>query len=48
MKIKIKHYEKTYSVDLGTEEVVFTEFMETVKDLSKALWSEELVNKYWE
>ncbi len=48
MKITIKHYEKTYSIDLGHDEVVFDEFMETVKDLSKAPRSEELVNKYWE
>ena len=48
MKITINHYEKTYSIDLGHDEIVFTEFMETVKDLSKAIWPEELVNKYWE
>jgi len=48
MKITIQHYEKTYSIDLGTDEVVFTEFMETIKDLSKALWSEDLVNEYWQ
>ena len=48
MKITIKHYERTYSIDLGHDEVVFDEFMETIKDLSKALWSEKLVNEYWE
>ena len=48
MKITIQHYEKTYSIDLGTDEVVFYEFMETIKDLSKALWSEQLVNEYWQ
>lgn len=48
MKITIKHYEKEYSIDLGTNEVAFTEFMESVKDLSKALWSEEQVDNYWE
>ena len=48
MKIIIKHYERTYSIDLGHDDVVFDEFMETMKDLSKALWSEETINKYWE
>ena len=48
MKITIQHYERTYSIDLGTDEVVFDEFMETVKDLSKALWPEDLVNEYWQ
>ena len=48
MKITIKHYERTYSIDLGTDEVVFDEFMEAINDLSKALWSAELVNEYWE
>jgi len=48
MKITINHYEKTYSIDLGHDDVVFDEFMETVKDLCKALWTEEQVNGYWE
>jgi hypothetical protein len=48
MKITINHYEKTYSIDLGHDDVKFDEFMETVKDLSKALWAEQIVNKYWE
>jgi hypothetical protein len=48
MKITIEHYEKTYSIDLGHDDVVFDDFMETVKDLSKAIWPEGLVNKYWE
>ena len=48
MKITIEHYKKTYSIDLGTDEATFDDFMETVKDLSKALWAEELVNNYWE
>lgn len=48
MKITIKHYEKTYSIDLGHDDVVFDEFMETVKDLSKAMWSEGTVDEYWE
>ena len=48
MKITINHYEKTYSIDFGTDEVTFDKFMETIKDLSKVLWSEELVNRYWE
>jgi hypothetical protein len=48
MKITIKHHGKKYSIDLGHDDVVFHEFMETVKDLSKAIWSEELVNEYWE
>jgi|COG998Drversion2_1049125.scaffolds.fasta_scaffold81816_4 hypothetical protein len=48
MKITINHYEKTYSIDLGTDEVVLDEFMETVKDLSKVLWGAELIDEYWE
>jgi len=48
MKVTIKHYEKTYSIDLGTDEVTFENYMETIKDLSKAIWSEETVNQYWE
>jgi hypothetical protein len=48
MKITINHYEKTYSIDLGHDDVAFDEFMETIKDLSKALWSADLVNEYWE
>jgi hypothetical protein len=48
MKITIKHYEKTYSLDLGTDEVSFDKFMEAVKDLSKVLWGAELIDEYWE
>lgn len=48
MKVTIEHYEKTYSIDLGTDEVPFENYMETIKDLSKAIWSEETVNQYWE
>lgn len=48
MKITIKHYERTYSIDLGADDIKFDEFMETVKDLSRAIWSEQLVNEYWQ
>ena len=48
MKITIKHYEKTYSINLGHDDVAFPTFMEAIKDLSKALWSEQTVNEYWE
>lgn len=48
MKITIKHYERTYSIDLGADDIKFEDYMEAIKDLSKALWSEDLVNEYWE
>ena len=48
MKIAIQHYERTYIIDLGADDIKFDEFMETVKDLSRAIWSEQLVNEYWQ
>lgn len=48
MKITINHYEKTYSIDLGTDEVVFDEFMEAVKDLSQLIYHHETIKEYWE
>ena len=47
MKITIKHYEKTYSIDLGHDDVVFDEFMETVKDLSQTIYLHETIKEYW-
>ena len=47
MKIKIKIYDTTYSVKIKNQ-TAFNDFMEEIKNISKMLYSEELVNKYWE
>jgi|TARA_E500000178_G_scaffold313423_1_gene330805 hypothetical protein len=48
MKIIIKHYERTYSIDLGADDIKFEDYMEAIKDISKSIYHEDLINEYWE
>jgi len=46
MKISIMLYDKKYSVTMKSDST-FLEFMEEFKSLSKTIYSEKLVEKYW-
>lgn len=48
MKITIKHYDKTYSLDLGADDITFVDYIEAIKDLSKAIYHPDTINEYWE
>lgn len=47
MKITIETYGVKYSVE-ADDELEFFEFMEHINSLAKTMWSQELVDKYWE
>jgi len=46
MKISILIYDKEYSVTMSSDSTL-VEFMEEFKNLSKTIYSEKLVEKYW-
>lgn len=47
MKIIIEIFEKKYSVEMD-DDSKFEDFMEEVNNISKAMWSSDTVDKYWE
>ena len=48
MKITIKHYGRTYSIALDADDIKFEDYMEAIKDLSKAIYHPDIINEYWE
>ena len=48
MKISIKHYTETLTIEDERDDLKFDEFMDLIKRLSVAMYSEEVVNKYWQ
>ena len=48
MKISIKHYDQKFTISNEREDLTIDEFMDMFKRLAIALYSEELVDKYWE
>lgn len=47
MKITIEHYEKTYSIDLGTDEVIFDDFIQSLEDMSGVVFSSGMWNNWF-
>ena len=48
MKISIKHYDETLTIETERDDLKFDEFMDLIKRLSISMYSEEIVNKYWQ
>ena len=48
MKISVKHYEEEITIENKRDDLTFIEFMDMIKRLSISMYSEKLVNEYWE
>ena len=47
MKISIKHYDEEVTISSKRDDLNFEEFMDMIKRLSIALYSETVVEEYW-
>jgi len=47
MKITIKHYDKTYSINIDRDDLHIDETIELIQDLLKSIYSEDLIKKHW-
>lgn len=48
MRISVKHYEEEITIENERDDLTIEEFMDMIKRLSISIYSETLVNKYWE
>jgi len=48
MKITIKSYEETRSIETEKDDLTLEETMILIKDLLKSMYHHETVDKYWE
>ena len=47
MKISVKHYDEEVTISNERDDLNFDEYMDMIKRLSVALYSESVVNEYW-
>lgn len=48
MKITIEHYDETISIETKYDDLTISEYMDLIKRLSISIYSEELVNQFWD
>lgn len=47
MKITVEHYDEKVSIETKHDDLTLDEFMDNLKRIASAIYSEKLVNDYW-